>query len=337
VHYDTSRATFKIDGRVGTQNELEVGDVVTVTGTLGSSGLTGTADTVTFDDNVEGPIASLDAVAGTFVVLGQTVIVDADTSFDNSIRPASLAGLAVGDVVEVSGLVASDGSVRATRIETKPAAQELEITGVVASHAAATKRFNINAQVVDYSAAMLDNFPAGLIADGQLVEVKGTTVSGGVLAATRWVRWRRRRVSRVRAPSRRLDPRFVSAADFAVAGVAVTTTRDHVRAATPRPRPQRKSRSRAISRAGGVLAASKSISPRRGRALDRAVDSVNVTAGSFVMLGVTVKVDTLRASRTELDSAAAVLARQSSSGDVEVRGELPRAAARCSRGPSARI
>jgi len=43
VRYDTSRATFKIDGRVGTQNELEVGDVVTVTGALGSGGLTGTA------------------------------------------------------------------------------------------------------------------------------------------------------------------------------------------------------------------------------------------------------------------------------------------------------
>ena len=331
VRYDTARATFKIDGRIGTQNELEVGDVVTVTGTLGSSGLTGTADTVTFDDNVEGPIAALDAAAGTLVVLGQTVIVDADTSFDNSIRLASLAGLAVGDVVEVSGLVASDGSIRATRIESKPAAQELEITGVVASHDAATKRFSINAQLVDYSAAMLDGFPAGLIAEGQLVEVKGTTVTGGVLAATR-VELKTGAVAAdvgARAEVEGLITRFVSAGDFAVAGVAVTTN------------PQTtfsggnasdlglnlKVEVEGTVGAGGVLAASN-VDIRRdaGVRLTAQVDSVNAAAGSFVMLGITAKVDALTRieDKSSLQLRLFSLANLSSGDYVDVRGvELP--------------
>lgn len=331
VRYDTSHATFMIDGRNGTQNELDVGDVVTVAGMLDSNGLAGTADTVTFDDNVEGPIAALDASAGTLVVLGQTVIVDADTSFDDSIRPASLAGLAVGDVVEVSGLVASDGSIRATRIESRAMVQELELTGVVASHNAAVKRFNINAEIVDYSAAMLQNFPTGTVADGQLVEVKGATVTGGALAATR-VELKTGAVAAdagAHAEVEGLITRYVSAADFSVAGVAVTAnpqTTFSGGSAADLGLDVRVEVEGTVS-AGAVVAASK-VDIRRdsGVRLTAQVDSVNTTAGSFVMLGVTVKVDTL--TRIEDQSSQQLrpfaLANLSSGDYVEVRGvELP--------------
>lgn len=332
VRYDTSKAAFRIDGRPGTQNELEVGDVVTVTGTVASGGLTGAADTVTFDDNVEGPIAAIDAAAGTLLVLGQTVIVDEDTSFDDSIRPASLAGLAVGDVIEVSGLVASDGSIRATRIEQRTAAQELEITGVVASHDAAAKRFEINAQLVDYSAAMLADFPSGLIADGQLVEVKGTAVTAGVLAATR-VELKARAVpadAGARGEVEGLVTRFVSAADFAVAGVPVDAgAQTAFTGGTAADLGlDVKVEVEGTVGANGVLAAAK-INIRRdaGLRLAAQVDSVNATAGSFVMLGITVHVDAL--TRIEDKSSIALrpfsLANLSQGDYVEVRG-VPQAA-----------
>jgi hypothetical protein len=331
VRYDTSRATFVIDGRVGTQNELEVGDVVTVAGTLGSNGLTGTADTVTFDDNVEGPIAALDPSAGTLVVLGQTAVVDADTSFGDSIRPASLAGLAIGDVIEVSGLVASDGSIRATRIEARATPQELELTGVVASHDAAVKRFNINAEIVDYSAATLQSFPAGMVADGQLVEVRGTTVTGGVLAATR-VELKTGVVAAdvgARAEVEGLITRFASATDFAVAGVAVTAnSQTAFSGGSPADLGLNvKVEVEGTVGTGGVLAASK-VDIRRdaGVRVTAQVDSVNTTDGSFVMLGIKVKVDAL--TRIEDQSSPRLrpfaLANLSSGDYVEVRGiELP--------------
>ena len=50
----------------------------------------------------------------------------------------------------------------------------------------ANSRFSINALVVDYSAAVLDNFPGGQISNGDFVEAKGTALDGnGALSASR--------------------------------------------------------------------------------------------------------------------------------------------------------
>ncbi|MGH8241275.1 MAG: DUF5666 domain-containing protein, partial [Steroidobacteraceae bacterium] len=51
------------------------------------------------------------------------------SSFDDNIPGASLAGLAAGDIVEVSGMRRADGDIQATRIEAKPAGTVCEVTG----------------------------------------------------------------------------------------------------------------------------------------------------------------------------------------------------------------
>ncbi len=187
VRYDTSGATFTIDDSPGTEDDLEVGDIVLIQGTLAASGTTGTAISVSFDDNVEGPISAIPD-ASTLIVLGQTVRISANTSFDDSIVPASIDGLAVTDVVEVSGFVDSNGDILATRIELKNPlpGDEFEVTGIVEGHLPGAMTFMINALVVNYSAAMLDNdFPGGVITDGDLVEAKGLTINqAGELVAT---------------------------------------------------------------------------------------------------------------------------------------------------------
>lgn len=184
VHYDIAGALISVDGSPGNESDLEVGQVVVVKGTLASDGVTGTANTVTFDDVVEGPVSEIDTVAGTITVLGQLVRTDGDTTFDDSINPASLEGLTVGDIVEVSGFFLADGSINATRIELKPAGSEFEVTGLVSNVNATT--FQINDLVVDYSAAMLDDFPGGAPEDGQPVEAKGMALgASGELLATR--------------------------------------------------------------------------------------------------------------------------------------------------------
>lgn len=222
VTYNTNNASFTIDGSAGVQSDLAVGDVVVIEGTL-NDGANPTANSVTFDDAVEGPISTIDLVAETMIVLGQLIRVDAATSFDDSISPRSLEGLALNDVVEVSGFVLADGSISATRIETKPAGGELEVTGTVSN--AGANSFEINGLVVDFSMAMLDNFPNGSPENGQRVEAKADGLGGsGELIATR-VEFKGSDLGEDgdHAEVEGFITRFDSAVDFDVEGVPVTT------------------------------------------------------------------------------------------------------------------
>jgi len=75
--------------------------------------------------------------------------------------------------------------IAATRIECKSVLGEMEVTGTVSNLNAAAMTFQINALVVDYSAAAMDNFPS-TISDGDPVEAKGTSLgASGELIATR--------------------------------------------------------------------------------------------------------------------------------------------------------
>ena len=193
-------------------------------GTVNDDGTSPTAASVTFDDAVEGPIESIDIAASTITVLSQLVHIDADTSFDDSISPASIDGLSVTDIVEVSGFFLADGSISATRIEPKPAGGEFEVTGLVSNLSGTT--FDINALEVDFSAAQLDNFPNGSPEEGQPVEVKGMIFgAGGELLATR-VEFKGGDLGDDgdQVELEGFITRFVSASDFDVEGVPVTTT-----------------------------------------------------------------------------------------------------------------
>jgi hypothetical protein len=193
VHYETTNTTFTFDDNPSTEDQLEVGDIVLVKGTINDDDVTGTADTVFSDDTVTGPITagSISLTANQFEVLGQLVQVTPETSFDDEgISPASLEGLADGDIVEVHGFLTPDDvngvDIVATRIENKSAAglTDDEVHGTVSNRTDTT--FAINDLLVDYSTAQLDNsFPNGLISDGDFVEAKGTSsVINGVLTLT---------------------------------------------------------------------------------------------------------------------------------------------------------
>lgn len=151
---------------------------------MDDDGTNAVADAVSFGDLVEGPISAIDTAAGTITVLGQLIIIDADTSFDDEISTASIDGLKVNETVEVRGFFLADGSVSATRIERKSAGTEFEVTGHVSNLSGTT--FQINDLTVDFSMAQLDDFPAGSPENEQLVEVKGNNLGGsGELLATR--------------------------------------------------------------------------------------------------------------------------------------------------------
>src|SRR6476620_11507923 len=100
--YGTQNTSFVVDGQPGTQNDLKVGMVVTVDGSLSSTG-TRTATTITQEDVVQGAIQAIPSTNDRLVILGQTVLIDNGTVFDNSISGQNIGGLNVGDLVEVNG------------------------------------------------------------------------------------------------------------------------------------------------------------------------------------------------------------------------------------------
>lgn len=180
VRFDTSEATFIVNGAAGSQADLDVGEVVVVVGTFDDDGLNGVADRVEFDDAVKGPIeaGSIDTAGGQFRVLGQTIQINNSTIFDDSIQPRSILGLGDGDLVEVSGLPDASGRIVATRIEAEALGGNFEITGIVTLLDAGALTFQLNDQVVDYSAAQLDDFPGGQISEGDFVEAEGSGLGG---------------------------------------------------------------------------------------------------------------------------------------------------------------
>lgn len=164
--------------------DLDVGHIVTVTGRVDDRTGRGTAERIDYRADVLGPISSLDAAAGTFIVLGQVVRIDATTSFAGG---AEVGTLQVNAVVEVCGFRNAAGEIVATRIELRGAGVvEFEVRGRVSNLDTAARRFQLAMLVVDYSRAMLEGFASGEPRAGDFVEVHASGIgAGGELLATR--------------------------------------------------------------------------------------------------------------------------------------------------------
>jgi hypothetical protein len=327
VHYDTDAATFTVNDQPGSQDDLSVGQVVIVKGSIDDDGTTGSADEVIFDDNVKGPIDSIDGATNQMVVLGQTVVIGPETSFDDSIAPPSLDGLNVGDIVEISGFVDANGNIAATRIELKPAGTPFEVHGLVSNLDTGNLRFNINALVVDYSGATLDNFPGGQISENDLVEAKGD-MSGGELIA-----------SSVELENPLADgedgvhleiegfiTRFDSSADFEVAGFPVSTTANTVfeGGVANDLGLNVKVEAEGEIDGNGVLVAEE-IEIRRAKSIRATanVDSVDAANDSLVLLGITTTIDAGTRLEDKSDAKVEPLTLNDiNAGDyVEIRGD----------------
>ena len=183
VEFNTSGTTITMDGTSATQSALRIGMVVTVSGSI--SGATGTASRIKVDGAVKGYIESV-TDANHIVVMGQTVLIDNQTSLENFTAPR-----AAGDFVSVHGHVTGNGVIAAGFIEKKSAPVPFAVKGFVQSHSTATQTFQIGTLTVNYSGAIIGDMPnpAGDAWNGLLVEVKGSTCTGnpvcGTLTATK--------------------------------------------------------------------------------------------------------------------------------------------------------
>jgi len=298
VHYVTTGATITLDDNPGAESDLRVGQVVRIEGRIDQGGVNGTATRIIFDDEVEGPVQSIDRVNSRLVVLGRTVQVSTQTSFDDSISPRSLEGVAVGDRIEVSGRVATTGVVDATRIERKAAQSSVEVKGTVGSLDTNARSFALSQLTVSYASAQLNGFASGQPVNGDRVEAFGSVDGNGVLVATRVERESGGAAGNAdeQADYEGLVTSFVSATDFAVAGQRVTTT-----ASTTYEGGTASSLALDVPvevegrfNASGVIVATK-VQFRRGSDTEFSgrVDSVNAAGNSLVVFGITVRVNSL--------------------------------------------
>lgn len=191
IEFDTDSATFDVDGLPGTQDDLAIGMVVQINGTLNDDGVTGTATNISFDDQLQGPVTNLTAPDAddirSFIVLGTKVIIsNSGTTFDiDDDLPANTIfkfdPTITNNVfnnnnnIEISGFFDSNGDINATRVELKDINFDVnnivEIKGTITALSGTT--FTLGILTVDASTATLEDLPNGL-ANGLLVEVKGT-------------------------------------------------------------------------------------------------------------------------------------------------------------------
>jgi hypothetical protein len=223
--YDTQSSSFLVDGQSGSQTDLKVGMVVTVNGSLSSTGVR-TATTITQDDVVEGQIQSVGA--DRIVVLGQTVLIDNGTVFDNNITPNNISGLAPGQLVEVNGFVTGKGLITATRIEKKTLPATCEVKGIVENHNSGAQTFTIGDLRVNYiGGAGISDMPdpASNAWNDVLVEVKGSPC-GQLTTTMNAATVEPERINVANADEIELEGAitlFTSPASFTVNGVPVVT------------------------------------------------------------------------------------------------------------------
>lgn len=199
VEYSTGAGTIRkrLDDNTanitGSDNEVfRVGMVVTL-----RYGLSGNnAVEIVYQSNVEGPISGMNTADNTFVILGQTVHVDAGTRLydDTGNSLASFADLQINNVVEVSGLADNKDILHATFLERKSLApdpdEEFEIKGYVSGLDNVARTFLIgptpgagSIQVSYDDSTSFEDLPGGL-GDGLYVEVETDFPYGLPIVAT---------------------------------------------------------------------------------------------------------------------------------------------------------
>lgn len=191
IEFETAGTSFDVDDDpAAVENDLGIGMVVTVVGTVNADGVSGTAVSIEYDDEVEGPIAGnpvedQDMVSKTFDVLGVTVVVDRNTTvFANT----DYDSLAQNDVVEISGYYGAGGELLATRVEKEGvlgADTQVEIRGTVSEFKEAEMTFVLGSTTVMFNAGTEFEDLPDTVSNGQYVEVSGTLVNAITIMAAR--------------------------------------------------------------------------------------------------------------------------------------------------------
>ncbi|HSQ91428.1 MAG TPA: DUF5666 domain-containing protein, partial [Nitrospiraceae bacterium] len=185
--YNTSSTVITVDGKSGHHSDLKKGMVVLVNATVAHTYGTNappqrTANTLLYEDTVEGVVQTVAPDGSSLVVLGQTGAITTTTIIDASIPGQDILSLVPGrDLVELSGFITGDGIIVATLIALKFGPPDYEVKGFIKNYDAAHGTFEIGAVTVDFQNADVSAMPnaASNTWNGLLVDVRGSHVSPG--------------------------------------------------------------------------------------------------------------------------------------------------------------
>ncbi|CAD5372364.1 conserved hypothetical protein [Rubrivivax sp. A210] len=178
VRYDDSQAVVEGEGLSGGRRDLRLGMTVDVDSgpvTTTATGAIATATRIRVDSELVGPVNAVDRAASSLTVLGQRVLVDVTTDFDDRLPAGRLDGLLVDSKVQVFAVFdPAQSAYRASRIEPVADTRAWHLRGPLAAVDAQSVRIG----AVSYSYAGVAA-PANL-AVGQFVRL---TLSGSGLPA----------------------------------------------------------------------------------------------------------------------------------------------------------
>ena len=197
IEFETDGASRDVDDVTDISNGrdddkvLGIGMVVTIIGTVNDDGVSGTADSIEYDDEVEGPVAAApvedpDAVTKTFDIFNITVVVDRNATV---FVATDYDSLMQNDLLEVSGYFDVDGKLLATRVEKEGVlvlgGSEVEIKGQVSGFDG-VDTFALGGVTVTFDGSTeFEDLPGDTVKNGQLVEVEGTLDTATSIAAGR--------------------------------------------------------------------------------------------------------------------------------------------------------
>lgn len=205
TEYDNTNTLYCIDDEPCSKtNTLKIGMVVRVNGTRTEEYATNqtvmrTADTIFYEESVEGFVQSVAPDGLSLVVLGQTIYINQKTEIEPALQGATPHTLnphiTPAPLVEISGFVTGDGTILATLIMRHTGQPHFEIEGEVKNHDLQNHTFEIGALLVRYSGADISQMPVstptkpwnGLIAfaRGDQWKQGGPGQNGAELTATR--------------------------------------------------------------------------------------------------------------------------------------------------------
>lgn len=330
VHFDVDTAAIMHDGVPITEADLKVGMIIRLAGSIEDDGLNGIATEIEFDEEVKGPVASVDVASSSFIVLGQTVFVDEETRFDGS----SLETLGAGNVVEVSGYFDAAGALRASLVELKSeslaAGEEVEVKGVIQALDTASQTFMLRDLTVSYSGARLSDVPDSGLANGMFVEVKANVAMIGGILMVQEIEFEDDDADTEEGQELELEglvTGITSATEFMVNGnrVILTNTTEFEDGSAADIALNVKIKVEGEVNADGALVADGVTLRRRGNLrLEATVDSVDPVTGSITLLGVAVSTTATTAweDDSETDEHYFSLDHIKTGDWVEVRGYL---------------
>jgi len=312
--------------KLGMQTQVQAGPVTTDAAGVA----TAKATTIEFGSQVRGLVQTVDATGATLFVLGQRIKVDAATLFDGF--SGGIGSVAPGNGVEVHAFFDhTTATYTATRIELKTSLVDYKVVGIVSALNTGAKTFLIGSTTVSYANVPVAALPA--LANGVVVRVHLQKVQQG----TTWIA--RKLASDAPAVPEGAQTEvegfitdFAGSGRFKVGGVAVDASAPGVvfkSGSAAQLANGVRVEVEGISRAGVLTATLIHVKGNGGGGggggrgddqqfeLHGAIESVNLSAQSFVLRGTTVTYD----SGTRFDKGtAANLADERAT--VEVKGVL---------------